>query len=225
MLNILVVAEETGEAQELGLDLEQRGYACVFTSGNDEEEMGFEQKPPDLAIVAGSSYARIAQISGRIKQELNLPVIALVTRDMLVSVDGSASISDFVVKPCDMKELELRLKRLLLKSAGPARGELITCGDLAIDLARCEVFVAGRRVALTFKEYELLKFLVSNRGRVFTREALLNKVWGYDYYGGDRTVDVHIRRLRSKLEDSQHTFIETVRNIGYKFSDIAPGAA
>ena len=72
-------------------------------------------------------------------------------------------------------------------------------------------------VELTFKEYELLKFLASNRGRVYTREALLNKVWGYDYYGGDRTVDVHVRRLRSKIEDSKRTFIETVRNIGYRF--------
>ncbi len=72
-------------------------------------------------------------------------------------------------------------------------------------------------VELTFKEYELLKFLARDRGRVFTREALLNKVWGYDYFGGDRTVDVHVRRLRSKIELSGQTFIETVRNIGYRF--------
>ena len=88
-----------------------------------------------------------------------------------------------------------------------------------IDLARCEVSVNDEPVLLTFKEYELLKFLASNKDRVFTRESLLNKVWGYDYYGGDRTVDVHIRRLRSKIEDSTHTFIETVRNVGYKFRD------
>jgi len=81
----------------------------------------------------------------------------------------------------------------------------------------CEVTVDGRLVTLTFKEYELLRFLASNRGRVFTRDVLLNEVWGYDYYGGDRTVDVHIRRLRSKIEDSTHIFIETVRNIGYRF--------
>ena len=99
--------------------------------------------------------------------------------------------------------------------------ELIRCGDLVIDLAKCEVSLSGRLIPLTFKEYELLRFLASNRGRVFTREALLNKVWGYDYYGGDRTVDVHIRRLRSKIEDPTHTFIETVRNIGYKFRDEA----
>ena len=72
-------------------------------------------------------------------------------------------------------------------------------------------------VELTFKEYELLKFLAGNKGRVCTRETLLDKVWGYDYYGGDRTVDVHVRRLRSKIEDSKHIFIDTVRNIGYRF--------
>lgn len=86
-----------------------------------------------------------------------------------------------------------------------------------IDPAQCEVTLEGEVVELTFKEYELLRFLASNRGRVFTREALLNWVWGYDYYGGERTVDVHVRRLRSKIEDSKHVFIETVRNIGYRF--------
>ena len=99
--------------------------------------------------------------------------------------------------------------------------EIIRCGDLVIDLAKCEVSIGDKIVILTFKEYQLLQFLSSNQGKVFTREALLNKVWGYEYYGGDRTVDVHIRRLRSKIEDSSHTFIETVRNIGYKFSPVS----
>jgi DNA-binding response OmpR family regulator len=89
---------------------------------------------------------------------------------------------------------------------------------MVIDLARCEVSIKGKPVQLTFKEYELLRFLASNRGRVFSRDAILNRVWGYDYYGGDRTVDVHIRRLRSKIEEaSDQTYIETVRNIGYRF--------
>jgi DNA-binding response OmpR family regulator len=84
-------------------------------------------------------------------------------------------------------------------------------------MTTCEVTVNGSIVELTFKEYELLKLMASNPGRVYTREVLLNKIWGYDYFGGDRTVDVHIRRLRSKIEDSGHSYIETVRNIGYKF--------
>jgi two-component system, OmpR family, alkaline phosphatase synthesis response regulator PhoP len=77
--------------------------------------------------------------------------------------------------------------------------------------------VAGRVIDLTFTEYELLKLLMSQKGSVFSREILLNKIWGYDYFGGDRTVDVHITRLRSKIEDANHTYIETVRNIGYRF--------
>ncbi|MCH7809773.1 MAG: winged helix-turn-helix transcriptional regulator [Chloroflexi bacterium] len=86
-----------------------------------------------------------------------------------------------------------------------------------MDLANYTVHIAGRPVELTFKEYELLRFLAVNRHRVFSREALLNNVWGYDFYGGARTVDVHIRRLRSKIEDRHTTFIETVRNVGYRF--------
>jgi two-component system alkaline phosphatase synthesis response regulator PhoP len=88
-----------------------------------------------------------------------------------------------------------------------------------IDSGKCEVLLGGKAIVLTFKEYQLLKFLAANKGKAFTREALLNKVWGWDYYGGDRTVDVHIRRLRSKIEDMNHSFIETIRNIGYRFAD------
>ena len=86
-----------------------------------------------------------------------------------------------------------------------------------MDLTSYRVFVSGRPVDLTFKEYELLRVLASHPDQVFTRETLLNRVWGYEFFGGARTVDVHIRRLRSKMEDADHTFIETVRNVGYRF--------
>ena len=124
-------------------------------------------------------------------------------------------IDDFLVKPVRLSEIELRIKRLLRRES-PDSSEQIRRGDMVIDLAKCEVSVAGRPILLTFKEYQLLKFLAGNQGRVFSRDALLNKVWGYEYYGGDRTVDVHIKRLRSKIEDGNHSFIETVRNIGYR---------
>jgi two-component system alkaline phosphatase synthesis response regulator PhoP len=99
----------------------------------------------------------------------------------------------------------------------PETGEIIRRGDLSIDVEMCEVSLGGNLVELTFKEYELLKFLATYPGRVHSRDVLLDRVWGYDYYGGDRTVDVHIRRLRSKIEDHNHTFIDTVRNVGYRF--------
>jgi DNA-binding response OmpR family regulator len=124
---------------------------------------------------------------------------------------------DFLLSPYDGRELALRVKRQLNIVQNGASGELIRCDGLLIDLARCEVTLEGRIIELTFKEYELLKLLAVNSGRVYSREALLDQVWGYDYYGGDRTVDVHVRRLRSKIEDATHTFIETVRNVGYRF--------
>jgi DNA-binding response OmpR family regulator len=128
-------------------------------------------------------------------------------------------VDDFVIEPCDVKDLELRVRRLLHTGSEGDGDQVVRCGDLAIDLAKCEVSVAGKQIELAFREYELLKFMATNRGRVYSRAQLLDKVWGYDYYGGDRTVDVHIRRLRSKIEDVDHTFIETVRSIGYRFKE------
>jgi two-component system, OmpR family, alkaline phosphatase synthesis response regulator PhoP len=101
-----------------------------------------------------------------------------------------------------------------------ARNKLIIQGDLVIDLLKYEVRQAGRLIILTLKEYELLCLLASNPGRVFSRETLLNKIWGYNYYGGARTVDVHITRLRNKLKDGDNYFIDTVRGVGYKFKEL-----
>jgi DNA-binding response OmpR family regulator len=97
--------------------------------------------------------------------------------------------------------------------------QLIKVGELVVDQANYAVYIAGQPLELTFKEYELLRFLATHRGRVFTREALLNQVWGYDYYGGNRTVDVHIRRIRAKLGTPYEDLVETVRNVGYRFND------
>ncbi len=108
--------------------------------------------------------------------------------------------------------------RRLLAQHGPIESDdVLRQGALAIDTAGYRVYVDGALVELTFKEYELLRFLAMHPGRVYSREALLDKVWGYDYFGGARTVDVHIRRIRSKIERDAFTFIETVRSVGYRF--------
>jgi len=156
----------------------------------------------------------------RIRQERQIPLITLVSRERLNGLVSSTSMDDFVVKPWEANEVAARIKRMLGQKESIDSEDIIKCGDLVIDLAKCEVSISGKPTMLTFKEYQLLKFLASNEGKVFTRESLLDKVWGWDYYGGDRTVDVHIRRLRSKIEDSTHTFIETVRNIGYRFREL-----
>jgi DNA-binding response OmpR family regulator len=153
------------------------------------------------------------------RQEMNVPLIALMSREKLTDLDSNNSVDDFVVKPCEVNEVAARIKRILTQKGRTESEDIIRCGDLVIDAAKCEVSLCGKPVILTFKEYQLLKFLANSKGKVFTRDILLNKVWGWDYYGGDRTVDVHIRRLRGKIEDSTHAFIETVRNIGYKLRE------
>ena len=146
-----------------------------------------------------------------------LSVIAAVSWDLLRTPDVRIATDDFIVVPWRQGELTLRIARLRVGEAPPSKSQIISVGDLVIDPERYDVFVGERQVLLTFKEYELLKLLASNPGRVYSREALLEQVWGYQYFGGTRTVDVHIRRLRSKIEDATHTFIDTVWNVGYRF--------
>ncbi len=216
MFNVLIIAGESKAVAELHSGLIQNGFACSITSDGNEGIEPVSKQSPDLVLVEMGGHSG-QELYQRIKQDRHLPIIALVSKERLYGLDGDLNIDDFVITPCDVRELVLRVRRLLQRTSNMDSRESIKCGDLVIDLAKCEVTVEGKAVELTFKEYEMLKFLASHRGRVFTREAVLNKVWGYDYYGGDRTVDVHVRRLRSKIEDSGHTFIETVRNIGYRF--------
>ncbi len=117
-----------------------------------------------------------------------------------------------------LKELSARLKLLTARAPKTAAGDEIVVGSLVIDFRSFEVRVEGRPVSLTFREYELLRFLAADRGRVFTRKTLVEKIWEYDYLSGTRTVDVHIRRLRYKLGPRYGSMIETVRNVGYRFS-------
>ena len=125
---------------------------------------------------------------------------------------------DFCLSPFHPSELEARLRHLLVANAVAApRPELVAYDALALNLETYQASVAGRPLDLTYMEYELLKFLAQNPGRVFTREMLLSRVWGYEYYGGARTVDVHVRRLRAKLGEEHADLIQTVRSVGYRF--------
>jgi len=220
MLRLLIIAQESKKLTGLSESLERNGFVCSIISYNNSLKECVTHQLPDLLLVeidGNLTDSRIWELIRDVKQQRQLPTMALVSGEKLDSIDGHQDLNDFVTSPYDIKELVLRINRLLRRTRDIDNNELIKCDGLVIDLAKCEVTVEGRAVELTFKEYELLKFLASNRGRVYTRETLLNKVWGYDYYGGDRTVDVHVRRLRSKIEDSHYTFIETVRNIGYRF--------
>lgn len=220
MLRLLMIGQESQSTGTLRLALIQNGFACSITSCIEDVIETVAIQSPHLVLFEINGHlpgSAIRELMQRLKQESSLPIIALVTRETLDGLDGHPDVDDFLNSPYDDKELVLRIKRLLRRDRITDSSEIIKCDGLMIDLATCEVTRDGMIIDLTFKEYELLKFLASNRGRVYTREKLLNSVWSYDYYGGDRTVDVHIRRLRSKIEDSSHTFIETVRNIGYRF--------
>ncbi len=145
-------------------------------------------------------------------------VVGIAEEQTLEVVGTLPTIDDFVVSPWEEAEFRMRVERLLVRGDGERESSVLRCGGLEIDPERYKVTVEEQVVDLTYKEYELLRFLAANRGRPFTREALLNQVWGYDYYGGSRTVDVHVRRIRAKIEEHE-PFIETVRNVGYRFTE------
>ncbi len=155
---------------------------------------------------------------------LKLPVIALVSSETLPDFDLRLGVSDFVVSPPDTDELVTRVKLTLHRNRHEEADDVIRAGSLVINPSTYEVSLRGKRVNLRFKEYELLRLLATNPGRVYSREALLSSIWGYDYFGGTRTVDVHIRRLRSKIEDAEHPYIETIWNVGYRFRDFSQQA-
>lgn len=145
------------------------------------------------------------------------PTVALLHDSSLPPINLGAGHVEISFAPSDCDEVLRRIDLVQARARGPADRNLITHGDLVIDQDRYEVRLVGRKIDLTYKEYELLKYIAARPGRVFSREALLRAVWDYDYFGGTRTVDVHVRRLRSKINDLRYQFIETVWNVGYRF--------
>ena len=173
---------------------------------------------PDAVLLDMSSLEQLE--ARRMVEECHdrrLPVLAAVPRELISTYDPSLNPDEMLFSPVSEAELLVRVQQAIFRVSGPSGPKLLKVGDLSIDQERYEVTVAGRRVALTYKEFQLLVLLASNPGRVYTREALLSQIWGYDYLGGTRTVDVHIRRLRSKVESPGHSFVETIWNVGYRF--------
>jgi len=146
------------------------------------------------------------------------PLVVLVTGGQLPDLELRNDLfDDFCLAPFHPVELEARLRHLFWREGGGVRPEMVEYGALVLNLETYQATIESRPLDLTYMEYELLKFLAQNPGKVFTRETLLSRVWGYEYYGGARTVDVHIRRLRAKLGEEQANLIQTVRSVGYRF--------
>ncbi len=213
---ILIIADEGEQISRLNSGLIRGGFSCSLASTGEEISGKIRGQTPDLVLIDMAGPPASPEPLLREVKAI-APIIAFIPQESLPELDFIQRVDDFVIKPYEIAEVIARVKRILWRSHNIDSKEVIECGDLVIDLARYEVSLSSKLIPLTFKEYELLKFLATNKGKVLTREILLDKLWGYDYYGGDRTVDVYIRRLRAKIEDENHCFIETVRNIGYKF--------
>ncbi len=215
----------SGDDKKKGIIMDKlllHNYLCEHIKPTASIEEELLNRAPDLVILSveddlKTASAIIRNVRGFTK-ERPIPILGIIPKDLVgKGFDLPYLMDDFVVEPLNPSELALRVEKALRTAYAVENKDLIHNGALTIDLARREVTVDGNPISLTFKEYELLVFLAANKGRTFSRETLLNKIWGYDYYGGDRTVDVHIRRLRSKIEWGHHTFIETVRGFGYRF--------
>jgi two-component system alkaline phosphatase synthesis response regulator PhoP len=221
MGRILLLGAKGDRLEQLRKSIVNMGHNVV-TADFDNTAESLYTKNPDLVILELTTRRDIAETWYRVKDdamESHTPALVIIPEDRIRDVELLIDIHDFVMYPYNTRELEMRIKLILGKHEDADTGEVIRIGNLAIYTTRYEVTVDNWPVVLTLKEYELLKYLVTHKGRVFTREILLDAIWGYDYYGGTRTVDVHIGRLRTKIETDQYSFIKTVRGVGYMFSD------
>lgn len=206
---------------ELAQALDLAGYPWKAVADPDDAVRFEPDDGWDGAIVAADvdQEGAFALCRAIRKRELPLePLLLLVKGTQLGDLELRDDLfDDFCLSPFHPQELEARLKHLFWRTGRGTRPELVEYGPLVLNLETYQAAISSRPLDLTYMEYELLAFLASHPGRVFTRETLLSRVWGYEYYGGARTVDVHIRRLRAKLGEEHAGLIQTVRSVGYRF--------
>ena len=232
MQKILVVEDDANIRELVAWNLSEEGYDCVCAADGSEGIEAARLEPPDLILLdlmlPGLDGFEVVKTLRR--EGLGTPIIMLTAKneetDKVIGLEFGAD--DYITKPFGIRELKARIKAVLRRyrsenadgTAGDEDGEaesIFTIGDLIIDVPGHEVFANGSGVVLTLKEFELLRMLAENRGRVLTREQLLDSIWGYEYPGETRTVDVHIRYLRRKLGGAGDCIL-TVRGLGYKLA-------
>ena len=205
---ILILTSESNKV--MYESLMDDGFTLSFNEGLNSVSRILDDDATSLVVLDMDANTNDdnAQIIKTTKH-LGIPLFAVLDSEDNEKIESS--------KPFQYNELITRIRRILWRNGSWDIGQIIRIRDLTIDQDKYEVSLAENRIILTFKEYQLLCLLAANPGKVYSRETLLNRIWDYDYFGGTRTVDVHIRRLRSKVEDANHLFIETVRNVGYRF--------
>ncbi|KAB3533173.1 response regulator [Alkaliphilus serpentinus] len=222
---ILVVDDEEHILELIKFNLESNGYE-VYTCENGEESLRFlEDNTMDLMVLdlmlPGIDGLEVCNRIRRMSGHEKLPIIMLTAKgeetDRVLGLELGAD--DYMTKPFSIRELLARIKAIFRRTEvkEEVKGKILKVKDIVIDTEKHEVTVAGTPVDLTLKEFDLLKILIENRGKVLSRNLLLDEVWGYDYFGETRTVDVHIRHLRKKIgDDESGEYIDTIRGIGYK---------
>lgn len=224
---IMVIDDAVHILELVKYNLEREGYRVITCETGEEGLKEIERELPDLVILdlmlPGMDGLEICKIIRKETATMHLPVLMLTAKgeeiDKVLGLETGAD--DYLTKPFGIRELIARIKALLRRSYTTAdKPELIRAGSLTMDIEAYRVYKGQQEIELTSMEYELLKVLVLNRGKILTRDYLLDKVWGYDYFGDTRTVDVHIRHLRKKIEDDDKSpkFIQTARGIGYSFN-------
>lgn len=225
---ILIVDDELHIIELLKYNLESNGYSVISAQTGKEAIKVAAEKRPDLILLdvmlPEMDGFDVCKHINKAKETEGIPIIMLTAKgeelDKILGLELGAD--DYITKPFSVRELVARIKAVLRRNFKEENtSKVIALGELVVNMDKHEVTKSGEKIDLTLKEFELLKLLVVNRGKVLTRDFLLDKVWGYEYYGETRTVDVHIRHLRQKIEldDKNPKFIETVRGIGYRFTD------
>ena len=224
MYNILVITNADNPSNSLVSDVSRTGLTFRLDHESAVYELADTAPFPD-AVLLDMNYIPGNHVGSLIDQchHLTLPSLGIIQKEDISEFDPALNLDEFIVRPFSKEEMIARIKLAIFRVNGPQGNQILKFGQLFIDLEKYEVVNNGRRISLTYKEFQLLVLLASSPGRVYSREVLLSQVWGYEYLGGTRTVDVHVRRLRSKIEDPDHPFIETIWNVGYRFNMEATG--
>jgi DNA-binding response OmpR family regulator len=214
---ILVVDDEPNIADLIELYLTRDGFRVVkATTGEDGVRAVSDHRPRLVVLDVGLPDVDGLEVCRRLRQTSTIPVIFLTARDSEVDrvLGLELGADDYVTKPFSPAELVARIKAVLRRTEGPAAAEILQVGTATIDLGRREVRVHDQPVAFTTKEFELFRFLAERSGLAMSRQQILDSVWGYDWFGDARTVDVHLAQLRKKLDGAVR--IDTVRGVGYR---------
>lgn len=223
---ILVVDDEEHIQELIKFNLENSGYKVICAdNGIDALKVAKEQMPQLMLLdlmLPGMDGLDVCKEIRRDSSMSNMPIIMITAKgeeiDKILGLELGAD--DYITKPFSVRELVARVKAILRRTTMQHVDKSFKIGNLSIDFGKHEVFNKENKIDLTLKEFELLEILVKNKGRVMTRDFLLDKIWGYEYIGETRTVDVHIRHLRQKIEedDKNPIYIQTIRGIGYRFN-------